>query len=164
MSNTRHVSATPATQFLRNRQVPFTEHPYTYVERGGAQESARQLGVDPHYVVKTLIMEDEKAQPLMVLMHGDCEVSTKELARQTQRKRIHPCKPDVAQRHSGYFVGGTSPFGTRRTMPVYVEASIVVLPSIYVNGGRRGYLLQLEPLWLTSLLQAVPVTVCLPVH
>ena len=160
MSKNRHISATPATQFLRRQHVPFTEHVYSYVEHGGAHESARQLNVDAHCVVKTLVMEDEKAQPLIVLMHGDCEVSTKELARQTQRKRIQPCKPDVAQRHSGYQVGGTSPFGTRRSMPVFVEESILSLSHIYINGGRRGYLLQLDPACLTSLLGAQPVSVC----
>lgn len=157
MSKAKHVSATPATEFLKRHQIPFTEYTYDYVDHGGARESARQLGVDAHQVIKTLIMEDEHAKPLVVLMHGDCEVSTKNLARQTGRKRIAPCTPEVAQRHSGYQVGGTSPFGTRRTMPVYVEASVLALPTIIVNGGRRGYLIGLDPSCLTRLLQAQPV-------
>lgn len=157
MSKSRHVSATPATEFLRRHKVEFTEHIYEYVEHGGARESARQLGLDAHTVVKTLIMEDEHARPLIILMHGDCEVSTKNLARQTGRKRIAPCRPEVAQRHSGYQVGGTSPFGTKRAMPVYVEASILELPRIVVNGGRRGYLVGIEPVCLTALLGAEAV-------
>jgi len=159
MSKSRHVSATPATDFLRRQRVAFTEHVYDYVDHGGARESARQLGRDPHEVVKTLVMEDEKAQPLVVLMHGDCEVSTKNLARQAGRKRIQPCTPEVAQRHSGYQVGGTSPFGTRRAMPVFVEASILEMPDILLNGGRRGYLIGIDPKVLTELLKATPVTV-----
>ncbi|MBU4611316.1 aminoacyl-tRNA deacylase [Achromobacter sp. GG226] len=159
MSKSRHVSATPATDLLRRQRVAFTEHVYDYVDHGGARESARQLGRDPHEVVKTLVMEDEKAQPLIVLMHGDCEVSTKNLARQAGRKRIQPCTPEVAQRHSGYQVGGTSPFGTRRAMPVFVEASILDMPDILLNGGRRGYLIGIDPKVLTELLKATPVTV-----
>lgn len=159
MSKSRHVSATPATDTLRRHRIDFTEHPYDYVDHGGARESARQLGLDPHQVVKTLVMEDEKAQPLIILMHGDCEVSTKNLARQIGRKRIQPCTPEVAQRHSGYQVGGTSPFGTRRAMPVFVEASILALPRIVLNGGRRGYLVGLAPAALTDVLKATPVNV-----
>ncbi|GAA5234495.1 aminoacyl-tRNA deacylase [Verticiella sediminum] len=158
----RHVSATPATDFLRKHDVPFVEHPYEYVEHGGARESARQLGWNLHAVVKTLVMEDEKAQPLIVLMHGDCEVSTKNLARQSGRKRIQPCRPEVAQRHSGYQVGGTSPFGTRRRMPVYVEAGILALPRILINGGRRGFLVEIAPACLSALLDAQPVECALP--
>lgn len=157
MSKQKHVSATPATDFLRRHNVAFTEHTYDYVDHGGARESARQLNQDPHTVVKTLIMEDENARPLVVLMHGDREVSTKNLARQTGHKRIAPCRPDVAQRHSGYQVGGTSPFGTRRAMPVYVEASILALPRILLNGGRRGYLIGIDPACLVALLQAQAV-------
>jgi Cys-tRNA(Pro) deacylase len=157
MSKSRHISETPATQFLRRHGVTFGEHPYEYVERGGTAESARQLGVDEHRVVKTLVMEDEHAKPLIVLMHGDCTVSTKNLARQIGAKRVEPCKPEVANRHSGYLVGGTSPFGTRKAMPVYVEASILELDTIYLNGGRRGYLVSLPSGVLTALLSAKPV-------
>lgn len=157
MSKCKHVSETPATQFLRRHKVAFGEHPYDYVEHGGTEESARQLGVDEHCVVKTLVMEDEHAKPLIVLMHGDRTVSTKNLARQTGAKRIEPCKPDVANRHSGYLVGGTSPFGTKKAMPVYVESSILELGTIYLNGGRRGYLVSLDPAVLTALLDAKPV-------
>lgn len=157
MSKAKHVSETPATQFLRRHKVEFGEHPYEYVERGGTEESARQLGVDEHVVVKTLVMEDEHAKPLIVLMHGDRTVSTKNLARQTGAKRIEPCKPDVANRHSGFLVGGTSPFGTKKAMPVYVESSILELDRIYLNGGRRGYLVSLRPSVLTELLDAKPV-------
>lgn len=157
MSKSKHVSETPATQFLRRHRVAFGEHPYEYVEHGGTEESARQLGVDEHQVVKTLVMEDEHARPLIVLMHGDRTVSTKNLARQTGAKRIEPCKPEVANRHSGFLVGGTSPFGTKKAMPVYVEASILELDRIYLNGGRRGYLVSLAPEVLTRLLHATPV-------
>jgi Cys-tRNA(Pro) deacylase len=158
MSKTKHVSETPATQFLRRHKVAFGEHPYEYVEHGGTEESARQLGVDEHCVVKTLVMEDEQAKPLIVLMHGDKTVSTKNLARQTGAKRIEPCKPDVANRHSGYLIGGTSPFGTRKAMPVYVESTILELDTIYLNGGRRGYLVSIPPAVLTELLKATPVS------
>jgi Cys-tRNA(Pro) deacylase len=152
-----HVSETPATQFLRRHGISFTEHVYDYVEHGGTAESSRQLGVDEHAVVKTLVMQDEKAQPLIVLMHGDCTVSLKELARQIPCKKVEPCKPDVAQRHSGYMVGGTSPFGTRKAMPVFVEQGILALEKICINGGRRGYLVGIDPRVLTELLQARPV-------
>ncbi|UDM49881.1 aminoacyl-tRNA deacylase [Cupriavidus sp. MP-37] len=162
MSKNKHVSETPATQFLRKQGVAFGEHPYDYVEHGGTGESARQLGVPEHDVIKTLIMEDERAQPLVVLMHGDCSVSTKNLARQTGRKSVQPCKPEVAQRHSGYLVGGTSPFGTKKRMPVYVEATVLELARIYINGGRRGYLVSLDPKLLPALLDARPVQCALP--
>ncbi|WAC72641.1 aminoacyl-tRNA deacylase [Roseateles sp. SL47] len=152
-----HVSETPATQWLRQHRVAFGEHVYDYVDHGGTAESSRQLGVPEHEVVKTLVMQDEKAQPLIVLMHGDCTVSLKELARQIPCKKVEPCKPDVAQRHSGYLVGGTSPFGTRKDMPVFVEAGILILPRILINGGRRGYLVSIEPRVLTELLAARPV-------
>ncbi|MDH4188993.1 MAG: Cys-tRNA(Pro) deacylase [Betaproteobacteria bacterium] len=138
-------SETPATQFLRAKGVAFSEHFYEYVERGGTAVSAAALGVPEHAVVKTLVMEDESGAPLIVLMHGDREVSTKNLARQAGRKRIEPCKPEVAQRHTGYQVGGTSPFGTRKAMPVYMERSITEVERIYINGGRRGFLLGLAP-------------------
>lgn len=161
MSKTKHVSETPATQFLKQKKVAFTEHVYEYVDHGGTGESARQLGVDEHIVVKTLVMEDEKARPLIVLMHGDRTVSTKNLARQIGAKRVEPCKPEVAQRHSGYQVGGTSPFGTRRAMAVYVEASILDLPQIFINGGRRGYLIGIAPSVLLNTLTAKPVSCAL---
>jgi Cys-tRNA(Pro) deacylase len=157
MSKSRHVSETPATQFLRRHGVAFGEHPYDYVEHGGTGESARQLGVDEHYVVKTLVMEDEHAKPLIVLMHGDRTVSTKNLARQIGAKRVEPCKPEVANRHSGYLIGGTSPFGTKKQMPVYVESSILEMDRIWLNGGRRGFLVSIEPKVLTDLLAAKAV-------
>lgn len=153
----QHISETPATQFLRQHKVEFTEHVYEYVEHGGTAESARQLGVEEHAVVKTLVMQDEKSQPLIVLMHGDRQVSLKELARQIPCKKVEPCKPDVAQRHSGYMVGGTSPFGIRKAMPIYVEASILELPKICINGGRRGYLVGIAPKILSELIAARPV-------
>jgi Cys-tRNA(Pro) deacylase len=157
MGKTKHVSETPATQLLRDRGVEFTEHTYDYVEHGGTAESARALGVDEHAVVKTLVMQDEDGAPLLVLMHGDCTVSTKNLARQIHRKRVEPCRPDVAQRHTGYLVGGTSPFGTRKGMPVFVERTVLDLPRILISGGRRGYLVGLLPALLTTVLKAVPV-------
>ena len=157
MSKARHVSETPATQFLKQNKVAYTEHTYDYVDHGGAGEAARQLGLDPHAVVKTLVMEDESAKPLIVVMHGDREVSTKNLARQIGAKSVEPCKPEVANRHSGYLVGGTSPFGTRRDMPVYIEESILALPRIAINGGRRGFLVQLDPQVCVELLDARPV-------
>lgn len=153
-----HVSETPATQMLKRAGISFTEHVYDYVEHGGTAESSKQLGVDEHAVVKTLVMQDEKAEPLIVLMHGDRTVSLKELARQIPCKKVEPCKPEVAQRHSGYQVGGTSPFGVRKAMPVFVEAGILALPRICINGGRRGYLVGIEPRVLTELLGARPVT------
>ena len=150
----KHVSETPATQMLRGAGVAFTEHPYDYVEHGGTAESARQLGLDEHSVIKSLVMQDDKLQPLLVLMHGDRSVSTKNLAREIGVKNIEPCKPDVAQRHSGYMVGGTSPFGLKKMMPVYVEATVLDLPRICINGGRRGYLVGIAPQVLVQLLSA----------
>ena len=158
---TAHVSETPATQLLRRHGVNFTEHVYDYVEHGGTAESARQLGVPEHEVVKTLVMQDERGQALIVLMHGDKQVSTKKLARQIGAKSVEPCAPDVAQRHSGYIVGGTSPFGTRKTMPVWVEHSVLGLARICINGGRRGFLVGLAPEVLTRLLEAKPVACAL---
>lgn len=152
-----HVSETPATQLLKAHKVEFTEHPYEYVEHGGTSESARQLGLDEHAVVKTLVMQDQDARPLLVLMHGDCTVSTKNLARQIGCKSVEPCKPEVANRHSGFLIGGTSPFGTRKAMPVYVEEGILALPRIVLNGGRRGYLVGIAPGVLVDLLGAKPV-------
>ena len=161
MKKGAHVSETPATQFLRRHGVSFTEHVYDYVEHGGTAESSRQLGVAENEVIKTLVMQDERAQPLIVLMHGDKQVSTKSLARQIGAKSVEPCKPDVAQRHSGYMVGGTSPFGLRKAMPVYVEETALALPRICINGGRRGYLVGIAPQVLTDLLAATPVTCAL---
>jgi Cys-tRNA(Pro) deacylase len=157
MAKARHVSETPATQLLRECKVAYTEHVYEYVDHGGTAESARQLGVGEHSVIKTLVMQDDAGDPLLVLMHGDCTVSTKNLARQIQRKRVEPCRPDVAQRFTGYLVGGTSPFGTRRALPVYVERSVLTLPKIYINGGRRGYLVGITPGALMDVLGAIPV-------
>jgi Cys-tRNA(Pro) deacylase len=151
---TAHVSETPATQWLRQRGIAFTEHPYDYIDHGGTGESARQLGVPEHEVVKTLVMQDDKAMPLVVLMHGDCQVSTKNLARQIGARSVEPCKPDVAQRHSGYLVGGTSPFGLRKAMPVFVESTVLSLPRILINGGRRGFLVGIAPAVLTDTLGA----------
>jgi Cys-tRNA(Pro) deacylase len=156
-----HVSETPATQALRLRAIPVQLHVYDYVDHGGTAESARQLGVQEHAVIKTLVMQDESAKPLIVLMHGDRSVSTKNLARQIARKSIEPCKPEVAQRHTGYQVGGTSPFGIRKQMPVYVEASVLELPIIYINAGRRGCLMSIEPRVLVDLLAAQPVNCAL---
>ena len=157
MAKKDHVSETPATALLKANRVEFTEHPYEYLEHGGAQHSAQVLGFDPFTVVKTLVMEDENAKPLIVLMHGDKQVSTKNLARQIGTKKVSPCKPEVAQRHSGYMVGGTSPFGTKKAMPIYVEQSVLDLPLIYINGGRRGYLVGIAPQVLSTLLNAKPV-------
>lgn len=161
MSKTKHVSETPATQWLKRHGVPFVEHVYTYVEHGGTDEVGRQLGLDTRRVVKTLVMEDDAARPLIVLMHGHGEVSTKNLARQIGAKRVVICRPEVAQRHTGFQVGGTSPFGTRKSMPVYVESSIMTSPTIYINGGRRGYILEVSSDTLTALLKAQRVDVAL---
>lgn len=157
MARKDHASETPATAFLKRERLAYTEHLYDYVDRGGTAESARQLGVDEHQVVKTLVMQDERAQPLIVLMHGDRQVSLKTLAREIGAKKVEPCAPEVAQRHSGYLVGGTSPFGTRKAMPVYVEASVLVLDRIYINGGRRGYLVGLAPRDALARIDAKPV-------
>ena len=157
MAKKEHISETQATQLLRKHQVSFEEHPYPYEEHGGTSVSARELGVPEHAVIKTLVMQDEAARPMIVLMHGDCKVSTKNLARGIGCKSVEPCKPEVAQRHSGYMIGGTSPFGTKKAMPVYVEQSILDLPRIYINGGRRGFLVSLAPQVLVDLLQAKPV-------
>ncbi|MCY7306239.1 MAG: aminoacyl-tRNA deacylase [Rhodoferax sp.] len=157
MAGRVHVSETPATQFLRGRGVIFRVHVYAYLEHGGARHGARELGVDPAAVVKTLVMQDEHARPLLVLMHGDRTVSTKSLARQIGAKTVAQCKPEVANRHSGYVVGGTSPFATRKPMPVYFERSILDLPLMFVNGGRRGFLVEVDPANCMQLLQARPV-------
>jgi len=157
MSKTAHVSETPATQWLRRHGVSFTEHVYAYVEHGGTAVSSSALGIPEHEVVKTLVMQDEAGKPLLVLMHGDRTVSTKNLARQCGRKRIEPCTPEVAQRHTGYQVGGTSPFGLRRPISVFVERSVLDLPRVYINGGRRGYLVGIESAVLVALLGATAV-------
>ena len=157
MAKAQRVSETPATQWLRKNGVAFTEHVYEYVEHGGTAVSSSALGIAEHQVVKTLVMQDEAAKPLLVLMHGDRKVSTKNLARQTGRKRIEPCTPDAAQRHTGYQVGGTSPFGVRKPLPVFVERSVLELPRLYINGGRRGYLVGIEPSVLVAPLGATPV-------
>jgi Cys-tRNA(Pro) deacylase len=150
---------TPATRFLKQHGLAYSSHLYEYEEHGGTTVSSRELNVDEHAVIKTLIMEDENARPLIVLMHGDHKVSTKDLARQTGRKHIEPCKPEVANRHTGYLVGGTSPFGTRKAMPVYMERSILDLPLIYINGGRRGYLVGVHPHDILRILRAELVEV-----
>ena len=148
---------TPATKFLRKHQVTYSSHLYAYEEHGGTKVSARELDVDEHQVVKTLVMEDESEQPLIVLMHGDCKVSTKELARQIGCKKVEPCKPEVANRHTGFLVGGTSPFGTKKAMAIYIERTILDLPLIYINGGRRGYLVGIDPQDLQRLLSPIVV-------
>lgn len=152
------MSAIPV---LRQHGVPFTEHTYRYEDRGGTAVSSRELGVDEHIVIKTLVMEDERKQPLIVLMHGDREVSTKNLARQIGRKVINPCAPDVALRHTGYQIGGTSPFGTRKPLPVYAERSITDLDRIYINGGRRGYLVSMAAADLMRVLEPTLVDVAI---
>ena len=158
---TPHAPETQATKFLREHAVSYTPHLYAYEEHGGTKVSARELDVDEHAVIKTLVMEDETTKPLIVLMHGDCKVSTKELARQASCKKIEPCQPDVANRHTGFLVGGTSPFGTKRRMPVYLEKSILDLPLIYINGGRRGFLVGITPQALMQALSPQLVEVAL---
>lgn len=153
---------TAAVRVLRAANISFTNHPYAYEEKGGTAVSARELGVDEHSVVKTLVMEDDRGNPLVVLMHGDRQVSTKALARLLGVKTVAPCTPENARRHSGYLVGGTSPFGTRRSMPVYVEETILSLPKIFINGGQRGYLVGLDPKEAARILGAVPVSVAVP--
>ena len=161
MSRATHVSETPATAWLRRHGVSFDEHPYEYVEHGGTAVSSQSLGVPEHQVVKTLVMQDEQGRPLIVLMHGDRKVSTKNLARQVDRKRIEPCTPEAAQRHTGYQVGGTSPFGLRKPMPIYAERTVLDLDRIYINGGRRGFLVGLSPSVLAATLGAMPVNCAL---
>ena len=153
------AGATPAVHALRKHGLAFTEHEYRYEHKGGTAVSSRELGVDEHHVVKTLVMEDEAKAPLIVLMHGDREVSTKNLARQIGRKVVKPCAPEVAERHTGYQVGGTSPFGTRKALPVFVERTILDLDRIYLNGGRRGFLVSLDPRAAATALEATPVDV-----
>lgn len=158
---TQHAPETPATKFLKSHKIAFSSHLYAYEEHGGTKVSARELNVAEHSVVKTLIFEDENAKPLIVLMHGDRKVSLKELARQAGRKKIEPCKPEVANRHSGFLVGGTSPFGTKKAMPVFIEKSILSLSVIYINGGKRGYLVGIHPHDLVQVLQPTAVEVAL---
>lgn len=148
---------TQAERVLRAHGVAYTEHPYRYEEKGGTAVSAREIGVDEHAVIKTLVMEDDARSPLIVLMHGDRQVSTKNLARQIGARSVQPCAPDVADKHSGYQVGGTSPFGTKRKMPVYVERTILALPRVWLNGGRRGFLVALDPVEIVRVLGATPV-------
>jgi Cys-tRNA(Pro) deacylase len=155
------MSATPAVHFLRKNAVAFTEHPYRYEDHGGTRVSSRELGVDEHAVIKTLVMQDDAKKPLLILMHGDREVSTKQLARQIDRKSVEPCDPATAQKHTGYAVGGTSPFGTRKELPVYVERSVLDLDRIYINGGRRGLLVSIAPAELIRVLRATPVEAAL---
>ena len=157
MAKHTHVSETPATAFLKAKRVAYSEHPYEYLEHGGARHSADALGFDPYTVVKTLVMQDDKGAPLLVLMHGNRTVSTKNLARQIGVKSVEPCTPETASRHSGYLVGGTSPVATRKRMQVYVERTILDLPRICINGGRRGFLVGLAPEVLPRLLGATPV-------
>ncbi|RJP23167.1 MAG: Cys-tRNA(Pro) deacylase [Deltaproteobacteria bacterium] len=158
MTKEKHP-VTAAIRVLRAAGISWTEHPYAYEEKGGTAVSARELGVDEHSVVKTLVMEDDRRRPMIVLMHGDRQVSTKELARTIGAKSVAPCAPDVANRHSGYVVGGTSPFGVRRPMPVYMQESILGLPRIYINGGRKGFLLEMAPGDVSRVLSPVLVRV-----
>lgn len=153
--------STNATRLLKAKGIAFTEHLYRYEDHGGTRVSARELGVDEHTVVKTLVFEDDRGQPLIILMHGDREVSAKELARQAGARSVQPCRPEVADRHSGYQVGGTSPFGTRKAMPVYVEAAILELPRIWINGGSRGFLVGMDPQDLARAIEVRPVQVAL---
>jgi Cys-tRNA(Pro) deacylase len=162
MSKLEHAPETPATKFLKAHRIAFSSHLYDYEEHGGTKVSARELNVAEHAVVKTLIFEDENAKPLVVLMHGDCKVSTKELARQIGCKKVEPCKPEVANRHTGFLVGGTSPFGTKKTMPIFLEKTILDLSLIYINGGRRGFLVGVHPHDILRVLQAKAVEAALP--
>jgi Cys-tRNA(Pro) deacylase len=153
--------STQATRLLKQAGITYSEHLYRYEEHGGTKVSAQELGVDEHAVIKTLVMEDEKAAPLIILMHGDREVSTRELARQIGAKSVQPCNPEVAHRHSGYFIGGTSPLGTKKAMPIYAEASLFELPLIFLNGGSRGFLVGLGPNDLERVLKVKRVSVAI---
>lgn len=161
---TRHdkTPMTPAVRALQQAGVAFSEHPYDYVERGGTAAFAAQTGFDEHAVVKTLVMEDDAKRPFIILMHGDRDVSTKEMARVLGVKTVHPCAPETAERHSGYVVGGTSPFGLRKPLAVYVEATILELPRIYINGGKRGFIVGIEPKELVRVLAPTPIRVAIP--
>jgi Cys-tRNA(Pro) deacylase len=158
----KHISETPATEWLKQNKVAYTEHPYDYVDHGGTAESSKQLGLPENYVIKTLVMQDEQGKGLVVLMHGNCKTSTKNLARQIGCKTVEPCKPEVAQKNSGYLLGGTSPFGLRKQMPVYVESSILELTQVWINGGRRGFLVCIAPQVLVNQLGGKPVQCALP--
>lgn len=162
MARPDHAPETPATKFLHTHRIAHSNHLYDYEEHGGTRVSARELNVDEHAVVKTLVMEDENKQPLIVLMHGDRKVSTKNLARQIGAKSVAPCKPEAAQRHTGYMIGGTSPFGTKKKLPVYIEKTILDLPLIYINGGRRGFLVGVQPHEIMRVLQPKEVDCGLP--
>ena len=164
MGKKSHVSETPATAWLKAHGVAFSEHAYNYVEHGGALHSAEVLGLDPYAVVKTLVMQDQDGHPLVVLMHGNRSVSTKNLARQVGAKSVSPCAPEVAQRHSGYQVGGTSPFGLRKAMSVYVESTVLALERLWINGGRRGFLVGMVPVVLIDALGAKPVDCAIPLQ
>ncbi len=153
------IPVTPAIRALRAAGISFTDHLYQYEEKGGTATSSRELGVDEHCVIKTLVMEDEGKEPLIVLMHGDLQVSTKELARLISARSVSPCSPDTAYKHTGYLTGGTSPFGTKRQLTVYIEESIIHLPKIYINGGKRGYLVAVAPADLVKILNPIPVRV-----
>jgi Cys-tRNA(Pro) deacylase len=153
------IPATPAIRVLKDNKVDFIPKPYKYEERGGTEVAARELGVDEHLTVKTLVMEDEKKAPFIVLMHGDREVSTKELARILGVKTVQPCDPAAATRHTGYMVGGTSPFGTKKVLPVYAEETILSLPVIYINAGKKGLLVEMKPAELVRILKTTPVKV-----
>ena len=161
MNKNHHAPETPAIRFLKSHKIAFSSHVYAYEEHGGTRVSARELNVDEHAVIKTLVFEDENARPLIVLMHGDCKVSTKELARQIGCKKAEPCTPEAANRHTGYLVGGTSPFGTRKQMPIYLEKTILDLPLIYINGGRRGFLVGVHPHDILRTLNPQPVAAAL---
>ena len=161
MNKNHHALETPAIRFLKSHKIAFSSHVYAYEEHGGTRVSARELNVDEHAVIKTLVFEDENARPLIVLMHGDCKVSTKELARQIGCKKVEPCSPEAANRHTGYLVGGTSPFGTRKQMPIYLEKTILDLPLIYINGGRRGFLVGVHPHDILHTLNPKPVAAAL---
>jgi len=156
------IPVSPAVRMLRQFKVEYSDHPYTYEEKGGTAVCARELGVDEHAVIKTLVMEDDRGNPMIVLMHGDLQVSTRNLARHLGVKIVRPCTPEVANRHTGYQVGGTSPFGARKTMPVYLEASILEMPRAYINGGRKGYLVGMDPKDIVRLLSAELVNVSQP--
>jgi Cys-tRNA(Pro) deacylase len=162
MSRNEHSPETPATKFLKGHKVAFSSHLYAYEEHGGTKVSARELNVSEHAVVKTLVFADENGKPLLVLMHGDRKVSAKELARQAGCRKVEPCAPEVAHRHTGYLVGGTSPFATRKALPIYLEKTILDLPLIYINGGRRGFLVGIHPHDLLRVLQPVIVEVAGP--
>ena len=162
MNKNHHAPETPAIRFLKSHKIAFSSHVYAYEEHGGTRVSARELNVDEHAVVKTLVFEDENARPLIVLMHGDSKVSTRELARQIGCKKVEPCSPEAANRHTGYLVGGTSPFATRKLMPIYLEKTILDLPLIYINGGRRGFLVGVQPHEIMRVLQPKEVDCGLP--